>query len=349
MTTFQNGAVIDTRTEEQKKKDWKQSEVLASASPVNWVEKLQSQWRKFPIFSQGVSGSCVAQTEAKEMGIMRWLKDNVYVHFSATDIYQPRANKPDPGMAGNDARNIVAKRGATLEVLTPSQMLTDAQMDSAVVEPYKRAVGEVFKVPNYLTWKEGELGNIEIIASTIQATGKGIMVWFYFKGDEWTERPTVKYPTLVLEASDTLRHSVTAVDYCLVNGVKCLIIEDSWGPGAGIGGQRVIDENFFKARNWYASYLVNFIFDAQQVQKPYYIFSVDLEYGMTGADVKALQDCLKYEGLFPVNADSTGTFDSITKKGVQDFQIKYAITTVGGAGYGRVGPKTRGKLNFLFS
>ena len=62
----------------------------------------------------------------------------------------------------------------------------------------------------------------------------------------------------------------------------------------------------------------------------------------------ALQDCLKYEGVFPSNADSTGLFGAITKKAVQDFQLKYAITTVGSTGYGRVGPKTRAQLNLLY-
>ena len=343
---FQSGASIDTRSAEQKKKDWKFEEVVASAAPVNWVEKPQGQWRKFPIFSQNGSGSCVAQTEAKEMGILRWQKDGVYVHFSATAIYQQRINKPMGGMGAVDARQIISKGGATLEVLTPSQNMTDTQMDTTVVEPYKRSVGEVFKVPNYL---ELPSKNIDAVASTTQATGKGVMVWFYFKIDEWLDRPVVKYPTLEIAAPDTVRHSVTAVDFTLVNGVKCLIIEDSWGPGAGMSGQRIIDESFFNARNWYAGYLINFSFDVQPPTKPIHTFNVDMEFGQTNDEVVALQKCLQYEGLFPSNADTTGYYGAVTKKSVQDFQLKYVITTPGSAGYGRVGPKTRGKLNELYS
>ena len=101
---FKSGAIIDTRLKEKKLKDFKFEEIVANVNPVNWIEKTPDQWRKFPIFQQNGSGSCVAQTEAKELGIMRWLKDGIYVHFSATDIYQQRANKPSAGMNAADAR-----------------------------------------------------------------------------------------------------------------------------------------------------------------------------------------------------------------------------------------------------
>lgn len=346
MTNFQSGAVVDPRPEAEKQKDFKFAEIVASVNPVNWVEKTPDQWRKFPIFNQDGSGSCVAQTEAKELGIMRWLKDKIYVHFSAGDIYQQRVNKPAGGMAAVDARNIVKNNGATLEVLAPSQNLNDAQMDALLVEPYKRQVGGVFKVPNYV---ELPAKDIETLASFIQTTSKGAMVWFYFQYDEWTDHPVVKNPALDLYAPATNRHSITAVDYCLVNGKKSIIIEDSWGPSFGFGGQRVIDEDFFKARNWYSGYLVNFQFEAQPApQKPQHTFNVDLEFGTQSDEVKALQDCLRWEGLFPANAQSTGYFGSVTKQSVQKFQLKYGIANTASLGYGRVGPKTRQKLNEIF-
>lgn len=349
---FQSGAVIDTRTEEEKAKDWHQREVVAAINPVNWVEKPREQWRKFPIFNQNGSGSCVAQTLAKLLGVMYWLKEKVYVHFSATHIYQRRSNKPAGGMAGVDAFNI-AKKGVTLEELVPSQSMTDAQMDAVVIPQYKQDVGSIFNVPNYL---QLATKNIDVIASTIQTTGKAVMVWFYFQHDEWTERPVVKNSTLDLYAPSTARHSVTAVDFTLVGGKKCLIIEDSWGPGYGIGGQRIIDEDFFKARNWFAAYPIAFKFEDQTqpqpaptpTPKPAYTFNVDLQFGMTHADVKALQDILRYEGHFPVNTQSTGYFGAITKTAVQKFQDKYGIATAKDPGYGRVGPRTRAKLNELY-
>lgn len=337
MDEIKNGANIDTRSAEAKAKDYKWKELVASAAPVSWIAKDPASWRKFPIFNQDGSGSCVAQTEAKELGIMRFLKDGVYVHFSATDIYQRR----DPKISGMGAINArqIATKGVTLEVLTPSQNMSDGQMDVAVVEEYKRKVGEVFAVPNYL---ELPAKDIEAVASVIQTTGKGVMVWFYFKIEEWTAHPAVVDNQLTIETG--LRHSVTAVDWAMVDGKKCLIIEDSWGTAFGMAGQRVIDEDFFKARNWYASYLVNFKFDVPVDQKPHHNFIIDMEFGQTNDEIKALQDCLKWEKLFPSNADSTGYFGSVTKKSVIDFQAKYGIAQVG-----RVGPTTRAKLNELFN
>lgn len=346
MTTFTNGALIDERPPEAKAKDYTQKEVVASAAVVQWREKPVTEIRKFPIFNQNGSGSCVAQTQAKELGIMRYLTDGTYVHFSATDIYQRRSNRPGAGMGSDDVRQIASK-GVTLEVLTPSQSMDDTQMDSAVVEQYKHDVGSVFAVPNYLSITAP---TIDDVASTIQATGKGVMTWFYFNIDEWKDAPVVLDTNLQLNAATTLRHSITAVDFTLRGNEKFLVIEDSWGPGAGMGGQRLISERFFKARNWYAGYLINFKFQQQPTQKPHASFQSDLVLGMTNADVSALQDCLRWAGFFPANAQSTGYFGPVTQKAVGDYQIARGIvasTTT--PGYGRCGPNTRTKLNVEFS
>lgn len=347
---FQSGAAIDTRSESEKAKDWHQSEVVAAINPVTWTEKPRETWRKFPIYNQNGSGSCVAQTLAKLLGVMYWLKEGIYVHFSATHIYLRRSNKPAGGMAGVDAFNI-AKKGVTLEELVPSQSMTDEQMDGVVIPQYKQDVGSIFNVPNYLQLATKD---IDTIASTIQTTGKAVMVWFYFQHDEWTERPVVINPALDLYRTSTIRHSVAAVDFTLVDGKKCLIIEDSWGPGYGLGGQRIIDEDFFKARNWFAAYPIAFKFEDQTqpqlepTPKPAYTFNKDLQFGMTDADVTALQDILRYEGHFPANTSSTRYFGAITKTAVQKFQDRYKIAVATDPGYGRVGPRTRAKLNEVY-
>ena len=326
--TFQSGARVDTRTPEQKANDFQFSEIVASANPVIWIEKTPTMWRKFPIFNQDGSGSCVAQTQAKELGILRWLKDGTYVHFSATDIYQRRTNKPGAGMAAVDARQI-ATEGVTLEILSPSQNMTDSQMDSAVIEDYKHQVGAVFSVPNYV---EVLAGDVETIASIIQTTKKGVMVWFYFELPEWTEKPTITNTTLGVASPSALRHSVTAVDFTLYQGKKALIIEDSWGTSFGVAGQRIITEEFFKKRNWYASYLLTFKFESGGVKPKY-----------DGVTIISLQKCLRYEGFFPSNVDFVENFGPVTKKALIEFQKKYGIDP-----QGVLGPITKAKLKQLF-
>lgn len=350
---LQTGAEVDSRPNEAKEKDFKFEEVVASADPVNWEEK--TEYRKFPIFNQNGSGSCVAQTEAKEMGIMRWLEDGNYIHFSATDIYQRRKNKPAGGMWATDARDIIRKGGATLEVLAPSQSMTDSQMDNTEIESYKREIGEVFKVPNYVALP---IVDIDAVASVIQKTRKAVMVWIYFTRDEWTEYPIVKNTEIGLISPGVVRHAVAAVDFTLKNGKKCLVIEDSWGPEAGNGGQRVIDEDFYKSRNWYAGYLMNFRFDeptSPGEDKPNHKFENTLRFSSTfseNTEVKILQEILKYEGLFPANISATGYYGSITAKYVLLWQKKNKVGTdeeLDALGGRVVGPKTRAKLNETYS
>lgn len=356
------GANIDVRSEAERSKDYQLAELVASVNPVVWTEKPEALWRKFPIFNQNGSGSCVAQTAAKLLGIMLWQKDRNYVHFSATHIYQRRANKPDGGMSGVDVFEIMRK-GSTLEELAPSQSLTDAQMDNYVVEPYKQQVGEVFKLSNYVALP---IGDIETVASVIQTTGKGVMVWFYFTRDEWTTKPSIIDGSLAPADNRALRHSVAAVDFALVDGKKCLIIEDSWGVGHGMGGRRVISEDFFKKRNFFAAYATSFAFAQDVPVVPKHTFTKELRFISWSStnnqpvdlvlheaqkvDVVALQNVLKKEGVFPSDRDSTGYYGAVTAKAVMGFQRKYAITSEAEIVQlaGRiVGPKTLAKLNSL--
>lgn len=356
---FQSGAVVDTRPEEAKLKDFKFEELVAAVNPVTWIEKSQSEWRKFPIFNQDGSGSCVAQTLAKLLGILYWLKNGVYVHFSATHIYQQRINKPAGGMNGVDAFNIATK-GVTLEELVPSQNMNDSQMDGIVIPQYKKDVGAIFKIPNYVSLP---IKDIDTIASVIETTKKAVMVWFYFKRDEWTDRPIILYPNLDLNGSDTVRHSISAVDYTLVGGKKSLIIDDSWGTSFGIAGQRTIDEDFFKARNWFAAYPIAFVFDDQSLPqpqpspiptpgKPKHTFVEVLLFGQTSEHVKVLQDILKYEGLYPTNVTSTGFYGAISARAILQWQKKHAVAPMAEldalAGR-RCGNKTIAKLNSIYA
>ncbi|MCR4260817.1 MAG: hypothetical protein NUV96_00515 [Candidatus Colwellbacteria bacterium] len=307
---FESGALLDTRSPEEQAKDFKFEEIVASANPVIWTAKTWGEVRQFPIFNQNGSGSCVAQTMAKLLGVLYWLKNGLYVHFSATHVYQRRSNKPNGGMAGVNALDI-AREGVTLEALVPSQAMTDTQMDGIKIEPYKDEVGKIFKIGNYVVLPTAD---IETVASTIQTTGKAVMVWFYFKIDEWKkETPVIKY-SLTPTSSGVARHSVTAVDYLMSGGKKALVIEDSWGVDTGNGGRRIITEDFFNKRNFFAAYPICFKFEEGSTAKPKY----------TGSTV-SLQDVLKFEGFFPTNVESTGNWYSVTDKAVQGFCTKYAI------------------------
>lgn len=354
------GALIDTRPQHEKEKDFSAKETIASFAPVIWVEKQPSQWRKFPIQNQDGSGSCVAQTKKKMNGINVWLKTGRYVTFSASHTYQRRANKPAGGMGGIDVFEIERNGGVTLEEFAPSEMMNDTQMDALKVDGPALDVAKIFLGANHVGFTPK---NIEEVASTIQATGKAVMVWFYFTYAEWQDVPVVIDPNLDLYAGSTARHSVTAVDFCLWNGKKALIIEDSWGSFNQWNGQRVITEDFYKARNWYARYSLGFKYEETQpvpVPTPGHKFTMSMKFipltaqgeisdpvlhVKQSSEVVFLQDLLKKQGCMPTNVSSTGYYGALTCKAVVAFQKKYAIDASSSPEGKDVGPKTIAKLN----
>lgn len=349
MTPFL-GALDDPRPLSERARDYR-AEELATFAPVPWTEKSQAQWRKFPIQDQDGSGSCVAQTAAKLLSIDNFLEEKIYIPFSPRDIYTRRQNFASAGMFGVDALGIASNKGATYESLMPSHQKNEVQMnDVSDRKPSYEQVGLIYRAGGYVQ----PAINIETIASVI-STGKGVMVWFYFKMDEWTNNPTVLYPALKKEDPDSIRHSVTATDFTLYQGKKALIIDDSWGLGFALNGQRIITEEFFNARCYFTGYLMdlsNNWRDGQIPPKPKYTFNNNLKYGNMNIDVKALQDVLKYEQLFPQATTSTGFYGNVTATGVLAFQKKYQVDSpaVLDALAGKeVGPKTRTKLNQLYA
>lgn len=371
------GVLLDTRPPEAQAKDFLFEELVSSTAPVNWTEKKPDVWRRFPIFDQDGSGSCVAQTLKKMMGVYVWLKTKTFLAFSASHIYQRRVNKPAGGMGGDDVFKI-GQQGVTLEQFAPSENMTDAQMDAVQVNEFMRQVGLVFKLGNYM--RVNSVGNIDTVASIIQETGKAVMVWFYFssglKPREWVVVPEVRHQ-IDLRGSTTARHSIAAVDFTTLGknnlpkayskyyGKRALICDESWGLDKDVQdwakitdsfityrGQHIITEDFFKARNFFIGHFMNFAFEDGTADpatpKPAYTFTRELEFSATvqyDTDVKALQDILKYEGLFPTNVESTGYFGAVTQRAVEQYQMRYGIAAPGSAGYGRVGPRTMAHLN----
>lgn len=70
--------------------------------------------------------------------------------------------------------------------------------------------------------------------------------------------------------------------------------------------------------------------------------------GISGNDVRVLQEALaSMPDIYPEGL-ATGYFGSLTKRAVQRFQERYNVAKEGAPGYGDVGPGTRAKLQELF-
>jgi|JI8StandDraft_1071087.scaffolds.fasta_scaffold00207_40 hypothetical protein len=317
-TTYVPDGAYDNRSTVDKEKDYTLDELVASTADVPWIEKKESEWNTYPVLDQKRTSSCVAHTLAKMMGIYFKRQEGEYIDISRTHLYQRRVNKPEGGMVGADAFKI-AQEGVTLAALAPNKP-TDAEMDAYEIAEYKQGIGAFFAISNYIALPTRDF---ETVASTIYKTGKGVMVWFYGEKDEWSKFvPEIRYPKL--NPSDAyIRHSVTAVDFTLYKGKKCLVIEDS----AHFGGlsRRLITEDFFKARNFYAAYFMNFKYDEVK-KKPKY-----------KGTIASMQDCLKHYGVFPSNVDSTGNWFNVTQKAVEDF-----------CGWEQIKPVPKNKMNTAF-
>lgn len=351
------GALEDTRTQEQKEKDRHFVEAVAFASQVIWTEK--TKIRKFLVRDQGQAGSCVAQTTAKLQEILYFNKTGEFVPFSATSIYEYRSNKPTGGMIGVEAFDIWRKQGITLESILRSQNMSgDTEIDNIPITNLAKDTSRVFSIDGYLQAPF----DIDTIAGIIENTKKGVMVWFRFSSSEWSREMPVIQGTYA-----PLAHSVTAVDYTIHNGKKCLVIEDSAHFG-GIAVRYISEEWITPTRMMFCGYPLNMKFITDTTPTPVigkHIFTKPLEFipltilGQISDttkhtsqkdDVVCLQDILKKEGVFPTNFASTGYYGSQTCKAVLLFQQKYAIDTpqnllqLGGR---RVGQLTLDKLNSL--
>ena len=331
------GVIRDPRSREEKEGDYLAEEITFSFPPIEWNEKSESEWRKFPIFHQNGSSSCVGQAIAKALGIENFIEEGKFVHFSARDIYTKRSNYPGKGMFFQNGMNIGHKIGATFEQLMPSQALNEGLMnDSSDRTPLTEIAAKIGRGGNYVVLPF----DIDAVASVIEHQEKGVVIGVRFGPNEW-DRDVPQ----VLGDNRNYGHLICATNAILYEGKKALVIEDSWGKTKGINGRKILTQDWFDANKiTYAGYFKPLNNDGLPVTqlKPQHIFRVDLSYGMrSNPEVVKLQEVLAYFKFFPSNVDFTGNFYSITLKAVKLYQESRGITPTRGL----VGPLTRAKLN----
>ncbi len=221
MNTF-TGCLPDTRTNEEKAKDWHKD--LAMSGVVNWVEKDFSDIKTFPVRNQGESGTCVMQTCALICGIENFLEEGKFIEFSV-DLYNFRINKDSAGMIGVNALDLLKKKGLTLEILLPSMNMGESQIAKLKRSISDDEIAKIFRIKDY--WQLPF--NLEQIATIMEngrknGVAKPLMVWFMFPRKEWTAIPELSNSNY-----DIVHHSVTAVDYGVLNGKRGIFVQDSWG------------------------------------------------------------------------------------------------------------------------
>lgn len=329
---YGTGGIIDLPDE----RDFRAEEIYTAFEPVQWIEKSQNQWRRFPIFDQNGSAACVSFSVAKLLGIENFLEEGKFVVYSARDIYS-RGYQPNGGMFYRDGMDIGYKYGATVEQLMPFQKLgEDAMRKADDRKSIDEQIALIGRGGNYFALPF----DFDAIASIVQR-GKGVALGTRFGSGQW------KNGEVKLDVNGQYGHAVTVVDFTLYKGQKALIFDNSWGESWGFGGQGVLteDQKSGITAAWYYESLPNNWREIQQptTEKPKYQFNIDIKLGDKNVEVSKLQECLKWEGAFPYSIPITGYFGGITFDAVKKFQEKYGIEQTG-----YVGPKTRDKLNELY-
>lgn len=330
------GVAEDPRSEIEKTKDWKHEEIFGMGAYV-WTTKTPPQYTKR---NQNGSFECGGFATAKALGINNLRETGKYVDLNPNFIYQLRANKPGDGMFMQNMFDIACKYGAPIDPELSSDNKTQQELDTVTFPDGLFNTALSFRGKNYVFIDKT---NIDGIA---QAIDNGYTPIFLLKAGlkEWTTEPIADPSTTVFE----LVHYVPAICATLRNGQKAIVVDDSWGSSYGANGQRFLSEDFILNRVLQVGYIVDL--PTQPSWQIHHTFVTPLIYGMTNnADVRALQDILRYEGFLSV--PSTGNFYSLTAKALKAWQVKHGImdfvneqdlTKI------RAGVKTISKLNELY-
>lgn len=306
----------DTRTSSQIENAYDNREI-ATASLLQWLPK--TTWKSFPVKRQYYTGECVAQSTSKHLGINDVRTFGKYSDLSAEFIYYWRTNKPSQGMIWLDAMKIATTKGSCLNSRITQRVRESEPEPSLTAEMINE--GQIYRGTAFI---EDKVRSIDSVAQIIEQQGS-CLLWFWFdvNGYEWwVKEPKILYPNLGTYDAGATRHALVATDYGVRNGKKVLKIEDSAGNWSAENDQdRFIDAEFMQ-RCFVAGYVIDLPEAPITPPKPQWTGKRTLQVGMSGDDVKTLQDILKIEGVFTF-PNSTGYFGGLTRAGVIRLQEKH--------------------------
>ncbi len=329
---------------------YRHDEIAGAFQPAVWKEKDPTTgFVTYPKRNQGGQSDCVCYAIAKQLAIDELSENGAWRELSPRSLY-PYVVVPGGGSSSIAASKLAVKQGMTLEHLLPTDGLSeaDAEVDKGYVTDAKQ-IALVYKPNSYIE----AAADFETIASILQGyqmqgikKGVTITVIGYNNGSWLSQFPK---PPASASQPGLWYHRVTVTDFGLVNGVKHLAIDNSWGESAGNKGQQLLSIDY-QPFIYGAIYTLNQQDNWQQmgisqVEMPKHVWSVDLTLGATGADVTALQTALQSLGMFPISSvvKPTGYYGGITRSAVIVFQQSFALTATG-----ICDAPTRGKLNEIF-
>lgn len=321
--TYFTGLLVDNRTDEEKAKDFHQTELVAMGTVTPKFRTVtDGQWAKYTPRNQDGSGSCVANTVAKMLEVKRKMGQGDVIKFSHAPIYIKRSNKPSTGMVGVNALQIACATSSCKESDVPSENMSDAQLDAITLPANFEDLNNLV-LPSHYTQLPMDF---DYIAAMVEKEGCA-MIWVNTDYQNWCK----DIPTAGGKKGGVV-HSVAAVDAITLDGIQYLVIEDSLGKWFnqnglvskyGEYGQRLITREFFNDAVWFGALLLDFKFNVTDgVFEP---FTTPMLYGQTSDEIARYQKLLLARGFLPVGTECTGYYGNITARATYIMQIKYNV------------------------
>lgn len=310
---------------------------------------------KIPHWDQGAHGSCVPHARWKAYQALHFFQTGILLDLEPGFAYA--LDKQADGYAGEgtypsvDDKNASTYGCATKDILTldPYSPAETYKGFARTPELAQNAIKNKQQLP-YLTVQP----NIQALKQALQNCK---LVTFSLRcGPEWfAGNSPLPLPEKKDENHRIILHGIETIMLGMTRGY----LFNSWGEKWGQNGNGwIILEEYLNAG---ACNDIRAYYDVPQAildevkrlpAEPTYAFNGPTALGQSGEEVKALQDCLKSLGYFPITQISTGFYGSMTMAAVLKFQIFFGIQdflSLIGLGGGRVGPLTLAALNKIFN
>lgn len=314
------GVLEDTRSTEEKARDYLHEERLASAIADDPFGNLRIVQSMYPYENQKATSSCVPHAILLALGIERGVDVGRFVRLSSMFLYRLRSNFSGEGCVIPDIFLKAKKIGSCLATTLPDRD-TEGQANAVMLTPQMYLEAEVYRGLEFYTLKNPR--DINEIAAIAQR-GHGVPITIYANYDEWARQYVhVEYPDLVKGGPNAdVDHEVCVLPRSgfIKDGKKYVTVQDS----AWFGGYRLrhVPEEFIAKRTTTAGY-----WDTVSIlgggPRPKHVFYKSLHFGDRNEDVRKMQLLFISLGLLPSDC-ATGLFAGRTLAGLHAFQDMYA-------------------------
>lgn len=286
--------------------------------------------------------NCGGQAMSYYGEVLNKVFDSVAEERSAKFIYS-QCYYPTGGAIIDDLCKVAKDKGWGEEVLTPSNdkgVVTEEFMrrkEDITEDAFKKALND--RALAY-TWVSNS--QIDTIAQAAQLNHGAIVGITGSNNGTWLS----KFPSPD-NKRDVWNHWLFVRGAKKIDGVKYIIVQNSWGDACGENGTQYLSEEFFTTGKCFAC--VTLVY-AKPVVPTNHVFNFDMYYKTSGNEVKMLQDKLKLLGFMSKTVPSSGYYGDITKQAIKDFQAYWHVASPlvlwwNGGKY--VGKSTRVALNKL--